>query len=43
MLYNQASPRVEVDPATAQVSIDGRPLPELPADELPLNRRYLLH
>lgn len=42
MLYNRASPRVEVDPKTAEVRIDGQPLPPLPTTELPLNRRYLL-
>lgn len=42
MRYNQACPVVEIDPATAEVRIDGRPLPQLPATELPLNRRYLL-
>lgn len=42
MLYNQANPRIEIDPRTAEVAIDGRPLPPLPADDLPLNRRYFL-
>lgn len=42
MRYNQACPVVEIDPATAEVRIDGRPLPQLPVAELPLNRRYLL-
>ncbi len=42
MRYNQACPVVEIDPATAEVRIDGRPLPRLPVAELPLNRRYLL-
>jgi urease subunit alpha len=43
MLYNAACPRIDIDPATAEVTIDGLPLPVLPTDELPLNRRYLLH
>ena len=42
MLYNRASPRIAIDPATDEVTINGQPLPPLPADELPLNRRYLL-
>lgn len=42
MLYNQASPRVEVDPRTAAIAIDGQPLPALPTDDVPLSRRYLL-
>jgi urease subunit alpha len=42
MLYNRANPTIQVDPATAAVTIDGQPLPGLPSDDLPLNRRYLL-
>jgi urease subunit alpha len=42
MLYNQANPRVEIDPGTAEVRIDGAPLPPLPDEDLPLNRRYFL-
>jgi urease subunit alpha len=42
MLYNQANPRIEIDPATADIRIDGAPLPPLPEDDLPLNRRYFL-
>jgi urease subunit alpha len=42
MLYNRANPRIEIDPRTAEVAIDGQPLPPLPADDLPLNRRYFL-
>jgi urease subunit alpha len=42
MLYNQANPRVEIDPGSAEIRIDGQPLPALPADDLPLNRRYFL-
>jgi urease subunit alpha len=43
MLFNQANPRIAIDPATAEIAIDGRPLPPIPTDELPLNRRYILH
>jgi urease subunit alpha len=42
MLYNGANPRVEIDPRTAEVAIDGAPLPPLPDADLPLNRRYFL-
>jgi urease subunit alpha len=42
MLYNQANPAIAIDPGTSAITIDGRPLPELPADDLPLNRRYML-
>ena len=42
MLYNQANPRIEIDPRTVEIRIDGQPLPPLPDDDLPLNRRYFL-
>ena len=42
MLYNQANPRIEIDPRTVEIRIDGEPLPSLPDDDLPLNRRYFL-
>ena len=42
MLYNQANPRIEIDPGTVEIRIDGQPLPPLPDDDLPLNRRYFL-
>jgi urease subunit alpha len=42
MLYNQANPRIEIDPRTVEITIDGQPLPPLPDDDLPLNRRYFL-
>ena len=42
MLYNQANPRIEIDPGSAEIQIDGQPLPPLPDDDLPLNRRYFL-
>jgi urease subunit alpha len=42
MLYNQANPRIEIDPRTAEIRIEGEPLPALPDDDLPLNRRYFL-
>ena len=42
MLHNQANPRIAIDPRTAEIRIDGEPLPRLPDDDLPLNRRYFL-
>jgi urease alpha subunit len=42
MLYNQANPRIEIDPRSIEIRIDGAPLPPLPDDDLPLNRRYFL-
>jgi urease subunit alpha len=42
MLYNQTNPRIEIDPRTIEIRIDGAPLPPLPDEDLPLNRRYFL-
>jgi urease subunit alpha len=42
MLYNQANPHIVIDPRSAEIAIDGRPLPSLPLEDLPLNRRYFL-
>jgi len=42
MLYNQANPHIAIDPRTAEIGIDGQPLPPLPSEDLPLNRRYFL-
>jgi urease subunit alpha len=42
MLYNTSNPRIEIDPRTVEIRIDGAPLPPLPDDDLPLNRRYFL-
>jgi urease subunit alpha len=42
MLYNAATPRIEIDPRTVEIRIDGAPLPPLPDGDLPLNRRYFL-
>lgn len=42
MLYNYANPRIEIDPQTAEIAIDGRPLPPLPTEDVPLNRNYFL-
>jgi urease subunit alpha len=42
MLYNQANPQIVIDPRSAEIAIDGRPLPALPLEDLPLNRRYFL-
>jgi urease subunit alpha len=42
MLYNASNPRIEIDPRTVEIRIDGAPLPPLPDEDLPLNRRYFL-
>ena len=42
MLYNQANPRIEIDPGSAEIRIDGKPLPLLPDEDVPLSRRYFL-
>jgi len=42
MVRHGARPRVEIDPATTAVSIDGHPVELPPAVEVPLNRLYLL-
>ncbi len=42
MLYNQTNPQIAIDPRTAEIAINGRPLPPLPEDDVPLNRRYFL-
>jgi hypothetical protein len=42
MLYNQANPHIAIDLRTAEIRIDGQPLPPLPTEDLPLNRRYFL-
>jgi urease subunit alpha len=42
MLHNDTNPRIEIDPRTVEIRINGEPLPRLPDDELPLNRRYFL-
>jgi urease subunit alpha len=42
MLYNQTNPQIAIDPRTAEIVINGQPLPPLPLEDLPLNRRYFL-
>lgn len=42
MLFNTASPPIEIDPATARVSLLGEPLASEPVSEVRLNRLYLL-
>jgi urease subunit alpha len=42
MLYNQTNPHIAINPRTAEIAIDGQPLPPLPIEDLPLNRRYFL-
>jgi urease subunit alpha len=41
-LHNQASPKVQVDPTTLNVEIDGQPVDLPPAETLPLTQRYFL-
>ena len=42
MLWNDALPKIEVDPETYQVKADGQLLECEPARELPLTQRYFL-
>lgn len=42
MLYNQTNPQIDIDPRSAEITINGQPLPPLPLEDLPLNRRYFL-
>ena len=42
MLYNRANPHLDIDPATSDILVDGAPVPTVPTNPLPLNRRYLL-
>lgn len=40
---NDALPRIEVNPDTFEVRIDGEPVHHQPVDELPLAQRYFLY
>jgi urease subunit alpha len=42
MVLNDATPRVDVDPDTYRVSVDGEPIASVPADELPSAQRWFL-
>jgi urease subunit alpha len=42
MIHNTLSPVVQVDRTTHEVTIDGEPVVNPPADELPLTQRYFL-
>lgn len=42
MLRNSTVARVEVDPETYRVTVDGEPAHIEPAERLPLNRLYFL-
>jgi len=33
---------IEIDPGSAEIRIDGKPLPPLPDEDVPLSRRYFL-
>ncbi len=42
MILNDATPKIEIDPETYKVKVDGRPVTTSPATELPLARLYNL-
>lgn len=42
MIHNNLTPRIEVDPQTYQVRVDGAPITCEPADVLPMAQRYFL-
>ncbi len=42
MVHNDALPRIEVDPETFAITIDGDLVEPAPAPELPLAQRYQL-
>ena len=42
MVENTATPRIEIDPDTFTVTVDGEVMEEAPADELPMAQRYFL-
>ena len=42
MIRNDATPRIEVDPDTYKVTVDGEPAVCEPATELPMAQRYFL-
>jgi urease subunit alpha len=42
MLYNDLTPKIEVDPETYEVKVDGQILTCAPARQLPLTQRYFL-
>jgi urease subunit alpha len=42
MIHNASTPRIEVDPETYEVRVDGELLTCEPAEELPMAQRYFL-
>ena len=42
MIHNGATPKIEIDPETYDVSADGELLVCEPADKLPMAQRYFL-
>jgi len=42
MIHNDAVPRIDVNPDTYTVTIDGEPIVPRPAAALPLAQRYFL-
>ncbi|MBW7461724.1 urease subunit alpha, partial [Paenibacillus sepulcri] len=42
MIHNDATPKIEVDPETYEVKVDGVPATCEPAEVLPMAQRYFL-
>ncbi len=42
MIHNDATPRIEVNPETYEVRVDGEHITCEPAKELPMTQRYFL-
>ena len=42
MIHNDATPKLDVDPQTYEVFVDGEKITSEPAEELPLTQRYFL-
>ena len=42
MIHNDATPKIEVDPQTYEVRVDGEILTCEPAESLPMAQRYFL-
>ena len=40
--YNNATPKIEIDPQTYKLTVDGEEITSEPADELPMAQRYFL-
>jgi urease alpha subunit len=42
LIHNDATPRIEVNPETYEVKVDGQPITCEPAERLPMTQRYFL-